>query len=88
MARVAIDLDKHCDELFFMDETFVPDDQEQVEDRIHRVSRIHRVTIHYLYAKGSIDEKIAGMNISKDQIQKRVLDGRRGVEFALRILKE
>lgn len=85
---VAIDLDQHCDELFFMDETFVPDDQEQVEDRIHRVSRIHRVTIHYLYAKGSIDEKIAGMNISKDQIQKRVLDGRRGVEFALRILKE
>ena len=85
---VAIDLDQHCDELFFMDETFVPDDQEQVEDRIHRVSRIHRVTIHYLYAKGSIDEKIAGMNISKDQIQKRILDGRRGVEFALRMLKE
>lgn len=85
---VAIDLDAHCDELFFMDETFVPDDQEQVEDRIHRVSRIHRVTIHYLYAKGSIDEKIAGMNISKDQIQKRVLDGRRGVEFALRMLRE
>jgi len=85
---VAIDLDAHCDELFFMDETFVPDDQEQVEDRIHRVSRIHQVSIHYLYAKGSIDEKIAGMNISKDQIQKRVLDGRRGVEFALRMLKE
>jgi len=85
---VAIDLDAHCDELFFMDETFVPDDQEQVEDRIHRVSRIHQVAIHYLYAKGSIDEKIAGMNISKDQIQKRVLDGRRGVEFALRMLKE
>ena len=85
---VAIDLDAHCDELFFMDETFVPDDQEQVEDRIHRVSRIHQVSIHYLYAKGSIDEKIAGMNISKDQIQKRVLDGRRGVEFALRLLKE
>lgn len=85
---VAIDLDAHCDELFFMDETFVPDDQEQVEDRIHRVSRIHQVSIHYLYAKDSIDEKIAGMNISKDQIQKRVLDGRRGVEFALRLLKE
>jgi SNF2 family DNA or RNA helicase len=85
---VAIDLDNHCDELFFMDETFVPDDQEQVEDRIHRVSRIHQVSIHYLYARGSIDEKIANMNISKDQIQKKVLDGRRGVAFALRLLKE
>jgi SNF2 family DNA or RNA helicase len=85
---VAIDLDQHCDELFFMDETFVPDDQEQVEDRIHRVSRIHNVTIHYLYAKGSIDEKIAGANVSKDMIQKKILDGRRGVDFALRLLKE
>lgn len=84
---VAIDLDAHCDELFFMDETFVPDEQEQVEDRIHRVSRVHQVTIHYLYAKGSIDESIAESNVSKDQIQKRVLDGRRGVDFAMRLLE-
>lgn len=85
---VAIDLDQHSDELFFMDETFIPDEQEQVEDRIHRVSRIHNVTIHYLYANGSIDEKIAASNISKDELQKRILDGRRGVEFALRLLKK
>lgn len=85
---VAIDLDQHCDELFFLDETFIPDDQEQVEDRIHRVSRIHRVTIHYLYARGSIDESIAHSNVGKDEIQKRILDGRRGVKFALRLLEE
>lgn len=85
---VAIDLDKHCDELFFMDETWVPDDQEQVEDRIHRVSRIHNVTIHYLYARGSIDERIAALNIGKDVIQKEILDARRGVAFARRLLKE
>src|SRR3546814_6541700 len=60
---VAIDLDQHCDELFFMDETFIPDDQEQVEDRIHRVSRIHRVTIHYLYARG--DRKSTRLNSSQ-----------------------
>lgn len=84
----AIDLDAHCDELFFMDETFIPDEQEQVEDRIHRVSRIHNVTIHYLHAKGSIDEKIANMNVSKDAIQKKILDGRRSVAFAKRILEE
>jgi SNF2 family DNA or RNA helicase len=71
-----------------MDETFIPDDQEQVEDRIHRVSRIHRVTIHYLYARGSIDESIAHSNVGKDEIQKKILDGRRGVKFALRLLKE
>lgn len=85
---VAIDLDQHCDELFFMDETYVPDDQEQVEGRIHRVSRMHNVMIHYLYARGSIDEAIAKSNVDKDQIQKILLDGRRGVEFAIRLLKE
>lgn len=85
---VAIDLDQHCDELFFMDETYVPDDQEQVEGRIHRVSRIHNVMIHYLYARGSIDERIAASNIGKDEVQKILLDGRRGVEFAIRLLKE
>jgi SNF2 family DNA or RNA helicase len=85
---VAIDLDKHCDELFFMDETWVPDDQEQVEDRIHRVSRIHKVTIHYLYARGSIDERIAELNVGKDVIQKEILDARRGVAFGRRLLKE
>lgn len=85
---VAIDLDQHCDELFFMDETYVPDDQEQVEGRIHRVSRIHNVMIHYLYARGSIDEAIAMSNVGKDEVQKIVLDGRRGVEFAIRLLKE
>lgn len=85
---VAIDLDKHCDELFFMDETWVPDDQEQVEDRIHRISRIHQVTIHYLYARGSIDERIASLNVGKDVIQKQILDERRGVDFARRLLKE
>ncbi|AVP41400.1 DNA helicase [Streptomyces phage Yara] len=85
---VAIDLDQQCDELFFMDETYVPDDQEQVEGRIHRVSRIHNVMIHYLYARGSIDERIAESNVSKDEVQKILLDGRRGVEFAIRLLKE
>lgn len=85
---VAIDLDNHCDELFFMDETWVPDDQEQVEDRIHRVSRIHRVTIHYLFSKGSIDEVIAACNYSKEEIQKQILDGRRGVEFARNLLRK
>jgi SNF2 family DNA or RNA helicase len=85
---VAIDLDQHCDELFFLDESWIPDDQEQVEDRIHRVSRMHNVTIHYLYSKESIDEAIANSNITKDQIQKKIMDGRRGVEFAIRLLKE
>lgn len=85
---VAIDLDQHCDELFFMDETYVPDDQEQVEGRIHRVSRMHHVMIHYLYARGSIDEAIAKSNVGKDEVQKILLDGRRGVEFAIRLLKE
>ena len=28
------------------------------------------------------------LGVSKDELQKRILDGRRGVEFALRLLKK
>ena len=77
---VSITLDAYCDEVIIIDETWTPDDQEQLEDRIHRVSRIHQVTVYYLRAKDSIDEYIAAKTLSKDTIQKEVLDGRRGVD--------
>lgn len=83
---VSVTLDA-ADDLIFIDETFVPDDQEQVEDRTHRTSRVHNVTIYYMRTRGTIDESIARNNIEKDDIQKRLLDGKRGVEFARRILK-
>lgn len=82
---VAVTLDA-ADDLFFIDETDVPDDQEQVEDRTHRTSKVHNVTIYYLKTRGTVDEHIARQNMSKDLIQKRLLDGKRGVEFARKLL--
>lgn len=82
---VAVTLDA-ADDLVFMDETYVPDDQEQVEDRTHRTSKVHNVTIYYLRSRDSIDEKIARLTKDKDDLQKRLLDGKRGVEFARKLL--
>ena len=79
---VSITLDAYCSELVIIDETWVPDDQEQLEDRIHRVSRIHQVTIYRLTTVGTIDERIREITDQKEFIQKTLLDGRRGVEFA------
>lgn len=82
---VALTLDR-ADDIVILDETFIPDDQEQVEDRVHRVSRNHNVTIHYLRSKGTIEESIARTTFGRDQIQKQVLDGERGINFAKQIL--
>lgn len=82
---VALTLDK-ADDLIILDETWVPDDQEQVEDRIHRASRIHQVTIYYIKSLGTIDEEIAANNLASDTIQKDLMDGRRGVDIARKLL--
>jgi SNF2 family DNA or RNA helicase len=75
--------------MIILDETWVPDDQEQVEDRIHRISRKEgRAPATYWYprSRGTIDEMIAANNLTKDLLQKKLLDGRRGVTFAKQIL--
>jgi SNF2 family DNA or RNA helicase len=84
---VSLTLDA-ADDVIFIDETWIPDDQEQVEDRIHRVSRVHRATMWYLRSLGSIEHYVAMSNHSAEEIQKRMLDGRRGVEFALNLITE
>ena len=84
---VALTLDR-ADDMVILDETFIPDDQTQVEDRIHRVSRIHNVTIHYVRSLGTIEEKIARKTIDRDNLQKQLLDGARGVDYARHLLGE
>lgn len=84
---VSLTLDA-ADDVIFLDETWVPDDQEQVEDRAHRVSRIHQVTIWYVRSLGSIEHKVATANLTQDEIQKHLLDGRRGVALARQLLEE
>lgn len=78
---VALTLDT-ADYLVLLDETTVPDDQEQVEDRIHRTSRIHNVTIYYLRTLGTLDEEVAWVAAARQNVQRYLLDGARGVESA------
>lgn len=84
---VALTLDR-ADDIVILDETFIPDDQTQVEDRIHRVSRMHNVTVHYTRSIGTIEERIAKKTIDRDNLQKQLLDGARGVSYARHLLEE
>lgn len=83
---VAITLDR-ADVMVVLDELWVPDDQEQVEDRIHRVSRPRPVFYHYLRSLDTVDLGIALTNAERDANSKRLLDGRRGVEYARAVLR-
>lgn len=82
---VSLTLDR-ADDIVILDETFIPDDQEQVEDRVHRVSRNHNVTVHYVRSLGTIEERIARLTHDRDDVQKQILDGERGVDFARKII--
>lgn len=82
---VAITLDT-ADIMVILDETWIPDDQQQVEDRIHRVSRPRPVEYHYLRSLESIEEAIALVNLEREYDTKRLLDGRRGVEYGKRVM--
>ena len=82
---MSLTLDR-ADDIVILDETFIPDDQEQVEDRVHRVSRDHNVTVHYVRSLGTIEERIAKLTFSRDSLQKQLLDGERGIEFARKII--
>lgn len=84
---VSLTLDA-ADYLVLLDETTIPDDQEQVEDRIHRTSRIHNVTIYYLRTLGTQDEEVAWVAAARENVQKYLLDGARGVEYAKRVYLE
>lgn len=85
---VSLTLDAHCDDLIFLDETWIPDQQTQVEDRIHRVSRIHQVTIWYVRSLGSIEHHIAISNLSLDDIQRYAMDGRRGINILRQFISD
>jgi SNF2 family DNA or RNA helicase len=84
---VAITIDS-ADEMVVLDETWVPDEQQQLEDRIHRVSNPRPVWYHYLRSLGSIEEAIAEVARARDEASKRLLDGRRGVEYGQKVLTE
>jgi SNF2 family DNA or RNA helicase len=76
-----------ADDVVKIDRTWNPDNDTQLEDRAHRVSRIHQVTVYSLYSLGTIEEQIAQVADERDDIQKILLDGNRGVEFARKLLE-
>lgn len=85
---VSIELDAWCDEMVIIDETFIADDQKQLEGRIdNRSGRVSPRSFWYVRTADTIDQKIAESNWSQQDLQHKLLDGRRGVEFALHLLK-
>lgn len=83
---VSITLDA-ADEVHCLDELWNPEDNEQLEDRVHRASRNHQVTIFYYRSEGTIDQAIAEDVEGKRFAQFRVLDGRRGLEYAREMIQ-
>lgn len=81
----SIDLDA-ADDMIFIDRVHDPDRVTQAEDRVHRVSRNHNVVIWRLITKGSIDEAIDITNERRFNTTREHMDGRRGVDFARKVL--
>lgn len=86
---VSITLDRYCDEMFIMDETWVRDEMIQLEGRIDNRNAEERIavrTYHYIRTKDTVEQDIAESGLSQDEVQSALLDTRRGVEFAKRLL--
>ena len=61
----------------FLELPWEPGSVTQAEDRIHRIGQKNSVTIHYLLANDTIEEKIARLIDSKRKILDAVLDGKK-----------
>lgn len=77
----AITLDM-ADHLVTLDELPNPDRQIQVENRVHRTSRMHNVTVYQLRSLGTIEEEIAWVAAAREDVERYLLDGTRGVHYA------
>lgn len=86
---VAIELDAWCDEMFIMDQTFIDDDTTQLVGRIdNRSGRIAPRTYHFIRTRGTIEEALAESATGQQIMQHNILDGRRGIEIARKLMKE
>ena len=67
----------------FLELPWTPGELTQAEDRCHRIGQKNAVSIYYLIASGTIDEKIARMLDSKRKVLDSVLDGKETEEESL-----
>ena len=80
----SIDLDR-ADTVVLYDLLWNPEDNGQFIDRCQR-SRPTPLTAVRLIAEDTVEHYIVETNADKEDIQHRILDGRRGIEFAKKIL--
>lgn len=86
---VAIELDAWCDEMVILDETWIADDQVQLRGRIdNRSGRVAPRTFWYVRTAETIEQTIAERNFAQADMEHELLDGRRGVETALHLLRK
>jgi intein/homing endonuclease len=67
----------------FIELPWTPGALVQAEDRCHRIGQKDSVTIHYLLAAGTIEEKIALLLDSKRKILDAILDGEKTAQTSL-----
>jgi SNF2 family DNA or RNA helicase len=84
----SLTLDRYCDEMFVLDETWIHDDQVQLMGRIdNRTGEVRPRFIHYIRTRDTVDEGIAVGNDDQNTLQAQILDSRRGPQVALRLLR-
>lgn len=77
-----------ADEMVILDETWISDDQVQLEGRIDNRRpevRIAQRRYRYLCSRGTVEVGIAVESGEQRATTVKILDGRRGVEFARRV---
>lgn len=81
---VSITLDA-ADELHQLDKMYPPEANTQLYGRIFRRGRVHKVFFYNYVSMGTIDEQINDNTEEGAAKQARLLDGRRGLEYAKEI---